>query len=168
MVDFRGLDEGLGHRQKRKREFEKLEEDLQAAKRIAVPMDEGAGKAEIEKVLSRTDPKTLGGMVSGRKWKVAATTRTSALGRSKPLQTSWDEKMRQKDVKKMFQERKSALKEDIRSRKQEKRRKKEEFMKRKEENTLKSAPVQKISNPKTTKKMMKSKNKRKQLQKVAE
>ncbi|GBG82724.1 hypothetical protein CBR_g36252 [Chara braunii] len=298
MVDFRGLDEGLGHRQKRKREFEKLEEDLQAAKRIAVPMDEGAGKAEIEKVLSRTDPKTLGGMVSGRKWKVAATTRTSALGRSKPLQTSWDEKMRQKDVKKMFQQtvehikksqevmiasenkchrqstfqvgervwvkaselgqefgisrklmphyfcpwevldivgndldgpsyviripghlhtypvfhasklapfaeaaqfssRRSMLPptmdghvdvDDILGHRdtpvpkppgrgrppkpareyREKRRKKEEFMKRKEENTLKSAPVQKISNPKTIKKMMKSKNKRKQLQKVAE
>ena len=82
--------------------------------------------------------------------------------------TSFEEREREKMIKKAYRERMTELKEEIRTNKVEKRKKREEREKKKKENVLKSGTkYQKITNPKTLKKIAMSK-KRKQLRVVSE
>ena len=75
--------------------------------------------------------------------------------------TTFEERSKAKEISKAYKERISELKEQIRANKVEKRKKKEEHEKRKKENELKSGmKLQKITNPKTLKKMSKSKKKK--------
>jgi hypothetical protein len=80
--------------------------------------------------------------------------------------TTSQEKTRMREVKRAYKDRMSELKKQITSNKVDKRRKVEERKRIKKENELKSTPVQKITNPKTLKKM--SKNQRKMLRRVAD
>ncbi len=166
-IDFRCLDEGLGGQKKRKRE-EDVEcgdgegmEIQQPNKRAAV-----AKEGEYKPVYGRpTYDGFMSAKVSGRKWKATKTSRTSALkvvGRK----TTSQEKTRMREVKRAYKDRMSELKKQITSNKVEKRRKVEERKRIKKENELKSTPVQKITNPKTLKKM--SKKQRKMLRRVAD
>ena len=78
-----------------------------------------------------------------------------------------EEMKRQREIKKAYKERVNELKEEIRSNKVEKRKKKEEREKRKKENVLRTGTkLQKITNPKTLKKISMSKKQRKQLKKI--
>lgn len=166
-IDFRSLDEGLGGaKRKRKREEEEEEEaaqnaeamdtqeTYQASKRAAVAKD-----GENKPVYGRpTYDGTLAGKVSGRKWKASKGTRASALkvvGRKSTL----EEKNRAKEVKKAYKERMGELKEQIRSHKVEKRKKAEDRKRIKKENEIRGQPVQRITNPKTIKKMSKKQRK---------
>lgn len=64
-------------------------------------------------------------------------------------------------MKRAYRERMNELKEEIRSNKVEKRKKREEREKKKKENILKSGTkLQKITNPKTLKKIAKSKERK--------
>jgi rRNA-processing protein CGR1 len=167
-IDFRHLDEGLGGaKRKRKRQEEEeaaeaaaleamdtAEETRHASKRAAV-----AGNDENKPMYGRpTYDGVLAGKVSGRKWKVNKTTRASALkqvGRKSTL----EEKNREKEVKRAYKERMMELKEQIRTNKVEKRKKTEERVRIKKENELRGQAVQKVTNPKTIKKMSKKQRK---------
>jgi rRNA-processing protein CGR1 len=75
--------------------------------------------------------------------------------------TRYEERAREKEIKKAYRERKNELKEEIRKNKVEKRKMREEREKRKQENILKSGTkLQKITNPKTLKKIAKSKDRK--------
>ncbi|CAI5937159.1 unnamed protein product [Closterium sp. NIES-64] len=106
----------------------------------------------------------IAGKASGRKWKTVRTTRSSALRVTGRKEVSLEEKRRQRELKKAYRERKEELKEEIRSNKQAKRAAAQEKQRRKEENALKGAVLQRITNPKTIKKM--SKKQRQSLVKV--
>ncbi|XP_020253978.1 protein PXR1 [Asparagus officinalis] len=68
---------------------------------------------------------------------------------------------KEKEMKRAFRERVNELKEEIRSNKAERRKKREEREKKKKENVLKSGTkLQKITNPKTLKKIAKSKERK--------
>ncbi|XP_024388363.1 uncharacterized protein [Physcomitrium patens] len=167
-IDFRHLDEGLGGaKRKRKRAEEEEavelaaaeamdvgEETKHASKRAAV-----AGDGQNKPVYGRpTYDGVLAGKVSGRKWKAHKTTRTSAMkvvGRKSTL----EEKNREKEVKRAYKERMMELKEQIRASKVEKRKKNEERLRIKKENELRGQAVQKVTNPKTIKKMSKKQRK---------
>jgi rRNA-processing protein CGR1 len=170
-IDFRHLDEGLGGaKRKRKRQEEEeeeaaaesaameamdtAEETRHASKRAAV-----AGSAESKPAYGRpTYDGVIAGKVSGRKWKVNKTTRASALkqvGRKSTL----EERNREKEVKRAYKERMMELKEQIRTNKVEKRKKIEEKARIKKENELRGQAVQKVTNPKTIKKMSKKQRK---------
>lgn len=73
---------------------------------------------------------------------------------------SWEERAKDRQIKKAFRERKEELKEEIRKNKAEKRERRAEAEKRKAENVLRSGTkLQKITNPKTLQKIAKSKKK---------
>eukprot|EP00898_Chlorokybus_atmophyticus_P005032 jgi/Chlat1/552/Chrsp103S01130 len=153
MLDFRGLDEGVGGGKKRKR---KEEERAEAAKGAPSPMEcaEAIGwDAPANKRARAEEPNV--GRLSKRRWKAGAPSRASAKQSVPSLQSSWEQKMAQKASKKQFQERVKEIKEAANSVKREKRLRMEAAKKRKEENSLKSAIYQKVSNPKTLKKMSK-------------
>ncbi|KAJ7541411.1 hypothetical protein O6H91_10G058500 [Diphasiastrum complanatum] len=182
-VDFRFLDEGLGGDKNKKRKrldeneeaeevMKRVQEDfkpmeteheiLPSAKRLAVG-EEGS----IRPAYGRpTFDGVIAGKVSGRKWKEAKTARTSSIKVSHRRSTL-EQRNKLKQIDKAYKERKHELKEQIRLHKVEKRRRIEESKKRKKENELKSGMiVQKITNPKTLKKM--SKKQRKLLRAVAD
>jgi hypothetical protein len=167
-IDFRNLDEGLGGaKRKRKREAEEEAAAAQDAEAMDVNMEtrQASKRAAITKegeekpVYGRpTYDGVLAGKVSGRKWKVNKATRASALkvvGRKSTL----EEKNREKEVKKAYKERMTELKEQIRSHKQEKRKKAEDRQRIKKENEIRGQSVQKVTNPKTIKKMSKKQRK---------
>lgn len=166
-IDFRNLDEGLGGaKRKRKREAEEEAaardveamdvnmETRQASKRAAITKE-----GEEKPVYGRpTYDGVLAGKVSGRKWKVNKATRASAMkvvGRKSTL----EEKNREKEVKKAYKARMTELKEQIRLHKQEKRKKAEDRQRMKKENEIRGQTVQKVTNPKTIKKMSKKQRK---------
>ncbi|OIT37940.1 PREDICTED: coiled-coil domain-containing protein 86 [Nicotiana attenuata] len=179
-VDFRCLDEGFGGKTyKRKRAEKELgygledgeaameveeENPAPASKRQAVPSEEDPNKP----VLGRpTYDGVIAGRVSGRNWKQPRKHRSSAAKvsvKGKPL----EQRIKEKEIKKAYKERMNELKEEIRQNKVDKRKQREERDKRKQENILKSGTkVQKITNPKTLKKIAKSKQ-RKQLKVVSD
>lgn len=180
-IDFRRLDEGFGGKTaKRKRqeqeaehlaEFSKTDDDASMevddscpppAKRSAVPSSDDPNKPSFGKP---TYDGVIAGKVSGRSWKQVRTQRSSAKQVSL-RRTNFEERQRMKEISKAFKERKNELKEEIRQNKIEKRKKREEREKKKKENILKTGTkFQKITNPKTLKKIAKSKQ-RKQLQVV--
>eukprot|EP00245_Coleochaete_scutata_P006429 TRINITY_DN20870_c0_g1_i1.p1 TRINITY_DN20870_c0_g1~~TRINITY_DN20870_c0_g1_i1.p1 ORF type:complete len:178 (+),score=57.74 TRINITY_DN20870_c0_g1_i1:70-603(+) len=171
-LDFRRLDEGLGghglsgKKGKRKRDDE-MEVEVEAegpgtAKRSAVMMDEDSTKPSYGKP---TYDGTIAGKVSGRRWKAVKSERTSAMKVSL-RRTTVAQRNSERELKKAYKQRMSELKEEIRSNKQAKRQQIAERKRIKAENELKGMVVQKISNAKTLKKMMKSKKQRKLLMKA--
>jgi hypothetical protein len=167
-IDFRCLDEGFGGKTyKRKREESQnlineatapmeVEEEADtcppAAKRWAVASAENPDKPSYNGVIS--------GKVSGRKWKQARKQRASA-SKVSLKGTNFEERDKQKEIKKAYKERITELKEAIRQNKVEKRKKREEREKKKKENILRSGTkLQKITNPKTLKKIAKSKQRK--------
>ncbi|CAJ1977110.1 unnamed protein product [Sphenostylis stenocarpa] len=104
----------------------------------------------------------IAGKVSGRKWKQVRQRRASATQVSRKG-TTFEQREREKMIKKAYKERMMELKEEIRLNKVEKRKKREEREKKKQENIIRSGTkFQKITNPNTLKKIAKSKQ-RKQL-----
>ncbi|KAG6557609.1 hypothetical protein Mapa_000886 [Marchantia paleacea] len=166
-IDFRFLDEGLGGplnnpKNKRKR---REDEEERAVEESAMEIVQPAKKAAIG---GATDSKpaygkptydgTLAGKVSGRKWKQPKTCRAAALkvtGRKSTL----EELNRTREIKKAYKTRMHELKEQIRLNKRAKREQIELRKKIKHENEIRSQPVQRITNPKTLKKMSKKQRK---------
>ncbi|KAL6011760.1 hypothetical protein ACLOJK_002225 [Asimina triloba] len=168
-IDFRFLDEGLGgQKSKRKREAESISMDVDPtasssldapppSKRPALPSSSDPDKPAFGKP---TYDGVIAGKVSGRKWKQPRQQRSSASLVSRKG-SSFEERQKQKRIKKSYQERMAELKEEIRSNKEEKRKRREERQKKKQENILRSGTkLQKITNPKTLKKIAKSKQKK--------
>lgn len=174
-LDFRFLDEGIGGQaNKRKRAVSDGAEsmDLDAAgegnplppsKRPALPSLEDPDKPAA---FGRpTYDGVIAGKVSGRKWKQVRQQRASAVRVSRRGK-SLEQRTREKEIKRAFQERVKELKEEIRQSKVEKRKRREEREKKKKENILRTGTkLQKITNPKTLQKIAKSKQ-RKQLRVV--
>ncbi|XP_058737633.1 protein PXR1 [Vicia villosa] len=183
-IDFRHLDEGFGGKTyKRKREQAQAAEDAKMEEIHAMEMetDDTAPPAKRSAIPSESDPNkpsfssfsfgkptydgVIAGRVSGRNWKQVRQRRSSAMQVSKKG-TTFEERARAKSIKAAFKERMTELKEEIRLNKVEKRKKKEEREKKKKENILRTGTkLQKVTNPKTLKKIAKSK-KRKQLRMV--
>eukprot|EP00246_Nothoceros_aenigmaticus_P007149 TRINITY_DN20793_c0_g1_i1.p1 TRINITY_DN20793_c0_g1~~TRINITY_DN20793_c0_g1_i1.p1 ORF type:complete len:210 (-),score=41.23 TRINITY_DN20793_c0_g1_i1:335-898(-) len=181
-IDFRYLDEGLGGQKnkKRKRDGEEIvaesgrgrigdgdgmEVEVATASNPDLALEPSSKRPAVADAHGKpTYDGALAGRVSGRKWKQVKSAPVSSLkvsGRKSTL----EERMQQRRMKTAYLERKRELKEQIRSNKQEKRRLKGEREKMKEKNQLRSGTMlQKISNPKTLKKM--SKKHRKMLRQV--
>ncbi|KAL2651196.1 hypothetical protein R1flu_019324 [Riccia fluitans] len=170
-IDFRFLDEGLGgplnnpkNKRKRREDEEPRPADaaespmeivLQPAKKKAAVGGDNDAKPAYGKP---TYDGVLAGKVSGRKWKQPKTCRAAALkgtGRKSTL----EERNRTREIKKAYMERKHELKEQIRLNKRAKREQIELRKKIKKENEIRSQSVQKITNPKTLKKMSKKQRK---------
>ncbi|KAE9446116.1 hypothetical protein RHGRI_022691 [Rhododendron griersonianum] len=182
-IDFRCLDEGFGgktYKRKRAEQAEQLLLSIQppAAADAAASMDvdSNAPPSKRQAVPSSDNPNkpaygnptydgVIAGRVSGRRWKQPRTRRSSAI-HVKGATTSFEQRAKQKEVKRAYKERMVELKEEIRLNKVEKRKKREEREKRKKENVLRTGTkLQVITNPKTLKKIAKSKQ-RKQLKVV--
>ncbi|KAE8710069.1 INDOLE-3-ACETATE BETA-D-GLUCOSYLTRANSFERASE family protein [Hibiscus syriacus] len=177
-IDFRRLDEGFGGKTyKRKRQESQVSADTAnlndataaassmdvddscppPAKRSAVPSSEDPNKPTFGQP---TYDGVIAGRVSGRNWKQPRKQRASAKHVS-IKRPSLEERERQKEIKRAYRERVDELKEEIRQSKLEKRKKREEREKKKKENILRSGTkFQKITNPKTLKKIAKSKQKK--------
>ncbi|CAM6082908.1 unnamed protein product [Calypogeia fissa] len=179
VIDFRFLDEGLGGplnnpKTKRKREAEEEEERLAAAAAAedAAAMGLGLGPTvhpnkraaitgEGDRPVAVGKPTydgVMAGKISGRKWKQPKACRAAALkvvGRKPTL----DERNRVRQVKKAYKERLGELKDQIRLNKRAKREQIETRKRIKKENELRTQPVQRITNPKTLKKMSKKQRK---------
>ncbi|KAF3435314.1 hypothetical protein FNV43_RR22401 [Rhamnella rubrinervis] len=171
-IDFRYLDEGFGGKTyKRKRQSENNDTDATTdgaamdvddsfpppAKRSALPSSEDPDKPSFG---NPSYDGVIAGKVSGRKWKQPRKQRASATLVSRKG-TNFEERQRQKEVKRAYKERMGELKEEIRKNKQEKRKLREEREKKKQENILRSGTkLQKITNPKTLKKIAKSKQRK--------
>eukprot|EP00262_Sarcandra_glabra_P007965 TRINITY_DN21126_c0_g1_i1.p1 TRINITY_DN21126_c0_g1~~TRINITY_DN21126_c0_g1_i1.p1 ORF type:complete len:191 (-),score=47.28 TRINITY_DN21126_c0_g1_i1:133-705(-) len=173
-IDFRFLDEGLGgQKNKRKRsnddETQTQDDDNPNSmdldttefppppKRPALPSIENPEKPVFGKLAYDG---TIAGKVSGRKWKQVRQVRASAAMVSRKG-TSFELRAKQKEIKKAYTERMKELKEEIRLNKVDKRKKREDREKKKKENILRSGTkLQTISNPKTLKKIAKSKQRK--------
>lgn len=174
-IDFRRLDEGFGGKTfKRKRsEQEAAKLNLnQSNEDESMDLDTfNQPQSKRQAVQSSDDPNkpsfgrptydgVIAGKVSGRNWKEVRTHRASAVHVSK-RKTTVEERMREKEVKKAYRERMNELKEEIRRNKEEKRKLREEREKKKQENILRSGTkLQVITNPKTLKKIAKSKQRK--------
>lgn len=173
-IDFRRLDEGFGGKTFKRKRSEQEADKLQILN--PTPVDESMDVDSVDPpskrqaVQSSDDPNkpsfgrptydgVIAGKVSGRKWKEVRTSRASAVHVKKG--TTVEQRMKEKEIKKAYKERINELKEEIRQNKQEKRRRREEREKKKQENVLKSGTkLQKITNPKTLKKIAKSKQRK--------
>ncbi|XP_057982582.1 uncharacterized protein LOC131167732 [Malania oleifera] len=171
-IDFRFLDDGLaGPKNKRKRSEEgstqnptSTNDDVSmeidnppSSKRQAVPSSEDPDKPVFGRP---TYDGVIAGRVSGRKWKQPRKNRASAAQVSRKG-TTFEQRAKEKEIKKAYKERMNELKEQIRANKIEKRKMREEREKKKQENILKSGTkLQKITNPKTLKKIAKSKQRK--------
>ncbi|KAL5793492.1 hypothetical protein ACOSP7_002086 [Xanthoceras sorbifolium] len=175
-IDFRNLDEGFGGKTyKRKRQESEAQALATSNTEDHASMDVDADTcppaAKRSAIASADDPNkptfgqptydgVIAGKASGRKWKQARTHRSSA-AKVSLRRTSWEERGKEKLVKKAYKERMNELKEEIRNNKIQKRKKREESKKKKEENILKSGTkFQVISNKNTLKKIAKSKDKK--------
>lgn len=135
-----------------------------SAKRAAFPSLSDPNKPASLLTFSLGKPTydgVIAGKVSGRKWKAPHTQRASAaFVLRNAAAKSWEERAKERQIKKAFRERKEELKEEIRKNKAEKRERRAEAEKKKAENVLRSGTkLQKITNPKTLQKIAKSKKK---------
>ncbi|WRX20618.1 Cgr1-like - like 2 [Theobroma cacao] len=176
-IDFRRLDEGFGGKTyKRKRQESQItassNDDAAAAVATSMDVDDSCPRPAKRSALpSADDPDkptfgrptydgVIAGKVSGRNWKQTRKQRASAKHVS-VKRTTFEERERQKEIKRAYKERMNELKEEIRQNKIEKRKKREEREKKKKENILRSGTkFQKITNPNTLKKIAKSKQKK--------
>lgn len=168
-LDFRFLDEGLGgeRNKKRKRALSDAAESMdldemdsasaeRPSKLAAIP----SGDPDKPAFGRPTFDGVIAGRVSGRNWKQPRTHRASAKAVTlRPK--SFELRAKEKKDKQLYKERITELKEEIRKHKVEKRKAREEREKKKQENVIRSGTkFQKITNPKTLKKIAKSKNKK--------
>ncbi|KAJ1407833.1 Cgr1-like [Sesbania bispinosa] len=183
-IDFRCLDEGFGGKTYKRKRAQAQEDIVDAtinknddggissmetddalpppAKRSALPSSENPDKPSFGRP---SYDGVIAGRVSGRKWKQVRERRASAVQVSRKG-TTFEQREREKRIKRAYKERMMELKEEIRLNKVEKRKKREEMEKKKKENILRSGTkFQKITNPNTLKKIAKSKQ-RKQLRVV--
>ncbi|CAM8990334.1 unnamed protein product [Rhodiola kirilowii] len=187
-IDFRKLDEGFGGKTAKRKRSEQsaaaaaaaaadeaplphfddefsMDVDPPSSKRQAIPSAANPDKPASLKVVKYEGGSFVAGRVSGRSWKQPRKHRSSALKVS-VKGTPYEVRAKEKEIKKAYRERMNELKEEIRNNKVEKRKKKQEREKKKQENILKSGTkLQKITNPKTLKKIANSKE-RKQLKVV--
>ncbi|XP_072970065.1 uncharacterized protein [Typha angustifolia] len=172
-LDFRYLDEGLGGaKNKRKRpQFDAPDSmDVDDATSSAVAAA-APPPAKRQALPSADDPEkptfgrptydgVIAGKVSGRKWKQARAHRASATAVTRRGK-SYELRSKEKEMKRAYRERMTELKEEIRQNKVDKRKRREEREKKKQENILRSGmKLQKITNPKTLKKIAKSKQRK--------
>ncbi|KAL8474901.1 hypothetical protein ACS0TY_031353 [Phlomoides rotata] len=172
-IDFRCLDEGFGGKTFKRKRAEQESEKLHFLNPAAdESMEIDAANQPPSKrhaVESSSDPNkpsfgnptydgVIAGKVSGRSWKEVRTHRASAVHVSKNRPTV-EQRMKDKEIKK-YRERMNELKEEIRLNKQEKRRRREEREKKKENILRSGTKLQKITNPKTLKKIAKSKQRK--------
>lgn len=172
-IDFRCLDEGFGGKTyKRKRQSQSNDipdnnnvvaamdvDDLlpPVAKRSALPSSDNPNKPSFGKP---SYDGVIAGKVSGRKWKQPRKHRASAANVSIKGK-SFEERGREKEIQRAYKERIEELKGEIKRNKEEKRKKREEREKKKKENIMRTGTkLQKITNPKTLKKIAKSKQKK--------
>ncbi|XP_052189431.1 uncharacterized protein LOC127799439 [Diospyros lotus] len=180
-IDFRFLDEGFGgktYKRKRSEKAEELNGSNQAHKDATMDVDddsnEGAPPSSKRQAVASSDNPdrptaafgkptydgVIAGKMSSRKWKEPRAHRSSAMNVSKK-KTTFEQRMKEKEIKRAYRERMTELKEEIRQNKVEKRKQREEREKRKQENILRSGTkFQKITNPNTLKKIAKSKQKK--------
>ncbi|KAL7135957.1 hypothetical protein ABFS83_11G133500 [Erythranthe nasuta] len=170
-IDFRNLDEGFGGKTFKRKRSEQEAEKLQLLNPQEESMDVDVNlppPSKRQAVESSSDPNTpsatydgvIAGRVSGRNWKEVRTRRASSVHVSKKGTTA-EQRAKEKEIKKAYKGRMNELKEEIRQNKQEKRRRREENEKKKQENILRSGTkLQKITNPKTLKKISKSKQRK--------
>ncbi|CAM8990326.1 unnamed protein product [Rhodiola kirilowii] len=184
-IDFRKLDEGFGGKTAKRKRSEQsaaaaaadeaplphfddefsMDVDPPSSKGQAIPSAANPDKPASLKVVKYEGGSFVAGRVSGRSWKQPRKHRSSALKVS-VKGTPYEVRAKEKEIKKAYRERMNELKEEIRNNKVEKRKKKQEREKKKQENILKSGTkLQKITNPKTLKKIANSKE-RKQLKVV--
>ncbi|KAM5553165.1 hypothetical protein ABKV19_025402 [Rosa sericea] len=154
-IDFRCLDEGFGGKTyKRKRNSEAVADDEDAAMEIDAAYPPPAKRSVVSSSDNPDKPVfgrpsydgVIAGKVSGRKWKQPRKQRSSAVQVSRKG-TTFEEREKNKSVKKAYKERMAELKGEIKRNKEEKRRKREEREKKKKENILKTGTkLQIISN----------------------
>ncbi|EIE22047.1 hypothetical protein COCSUDRAFT_53945 [Coccomyxa subellipsoidea C-169] len=160
VTDFRNAALGpVGYKMCRKRKMQEYQEqvDLEEAQ-----MDETEEVTIAAAPAKRLKLNTVGvGKTSGRGWKEAGE-RAGSL-RNPLLSTSWEKKMADKAAAQQFKAVKKAAVDAHKEKKQKLRTQREANLKRKEENRRKSLVTQKISNPATLKRMLKSKKDRKKL-----
>ncbi|XP_030046513.1 coiled-coil domain-containing protein 86 [Microcaecilia unicolor] len=84
---------------------------------------------------------------SGRVWKDQNKKRFSAMVKNKPLHTSWEQKMKKRQEKRLTMDFARHLREEKQQKKEEKKRRREENLRRRLENERKAEIVQVIRNP---------------------
>ncbi|XP_061469037.1 coiled-coil domain-containing protein 86 isoform X1 [Rhineura floridana] len=107
-------------------------------KRQAASLDKKRTEATA---LPRGKPK------SGRVWKDIGKKRFSHMTQDKPLRTSWERKMKERQGKKMVKDLERQLEEEKQKEHEEKKQRREENLKRRQENERKAEIVQVIRNP---------------------
>ncbi|XP_054827898.1 coiled-coil domain-containing protein 86 [Eublepharis macularius] len=101
----------------------------------------GTKRKEVTAVIPKGKPK------SGRVWKDRGKKRFSHMIQDKPLHTSWQHKMKERQEKKMVRDFARQLEEEKRREREEKKLRREENLKRRLENERKAEIVQVIRNP---------------------
>ncbi|KAJ0973536.1 hypothetical protein J5N97_021495 [Dioscorea zingiberensis] len=170
-LDFRYLDEGLGGQKNKRKRSEPSDPQSNGNDSMELDSTSEPPPAKRAALPSLSDPEkpafgqptydgVIAGKVSGRKWKQVRSQRASA-AKVSCRGTSLDVRTKEKELKRAYKERMNELKEEIRQNKVEKRKKREEREKKKKENILRTGTkLQKITNPKTLKKIAKSKQKK--------
>ncbi|XP_024181016.1 protein PXR1-like [Rosa chinensis] len=142
-IDFSCLDEDFGGKTyERRRNLEVAADYEDAAMKIDAayppPVKRSAVSSSDKPVFGRPSyDVVIAGKVSGRKWKQPRKQRSSAVQVSRKG-TTFEEREKNKSVKKAYKERMAEPKGEIKRNKEEKRRKREEREKKKKENILKT------------------------------
>uniref|UniRef100_A0A7S0US43 Coiled-coil domain-containing protein 86 n=1 Tax=Polytomella parva TaxID=51329 RepID=A0A7S0US43_9CHLO len=160
VVDFRCLATGpKGYKESKRRREE--EEEVLDNDDVGMMEEENTPMEEVQAAKRQKSDETNWRPVSGKVWKEA---RSKASLVMKPkLPTSWEQKMEEKAMKKMFVERKREAVAEIKAKRKAVAQQKRQALERKKINREKSAVVQTISKTSTIKKMMKDKKQRKLL-----
>ncbi|XP_068111718.1 coiled-coil domain-containing protein 86-like [Hyperolius riggenbachi] len=103
-----------------------------------------SAKRKKETTVSKNIPR--GKPKSGRVWKENKK-RFSSMVKDRPLRTSWDTKMKERQEKKMIKSLAQELKDEKQREKEEKKKRREENLRRRLENERKAEVVQVIRNP---------------------
>ncbi|KAM4703400.1 coiled-coil domain-containing protein 86 [Rhinophrynus dorsalis] len=106
-----------------------------------------AQRQENEKVTFRCQEKPRGKPKSGRVWKDFNKKRFSQMVKDRPLHTSWEVKMRDRQEKKLLKSYSQQLKQEKQHELYERKRRREENLKRRLQNERKAEVVQVIRNP---------------------
>lgn len=119
--------------------------DLGAKKRTGPAAHAAASKKLKEVEAALVIPK--GRPQSGRVWKDGSKKRFSQMVQSKPLRTSWQQKMKERQERKLAKDFARHLEEEKEKRQQEKKQRRAENLKRRLENERRAEVVQVIRNP---------------------
>uniref|UniRef100_A0A8C6IFZ6 Coiled-coil domain-containing protein 86 n=1 Tax=Mus spicilegus TaxID=10103 RepID=A0A8C6IFZ6_MUSSI len=132
---------------------ETLTESLNLKKRVIASPQAPASKKLKEKEELPVIPK--GKPKSGRVWKDRSKKRFSQMVQDKPLRTSWQRKMKERQERKLAKDFARHLEEEKQRRRQEKKERRAENLRRRLENERKAEIVQVIRNPAKLKKAKK-------------